>query len=94
MIDVPVPVSMYQRVEGIEGRLIIMDALANPALVSNNIIGLQPSKLLAFDLKKKELQTIAPRVTDIDISFDRKKMLLRNDKQLSIADATTGPLSD
>ncbi len=86
----PVPADRYQRVDATDGRLL---------LLVQDQTGEQPPytavhQLRAFDVKKKEVQVLVNRLTDYELSHDRKKLLLRNGRSgLSVVDAATGPVA-
>ena len=51
-------------------------------------------ELRAFDLKKQDVDVVTKGVTDIQLSGDRKKLLVRKGKSFVVAEATAGSLPD
>lgn len=81
--DVPVPADRYQRVEAVEGRLLLL------TLEEAGFHGpFEPVRQLrAFDMKKKEVKVIAPKVSGFQVSGDRKKLLVQTEKSFVVVDA-------
>ncbi len=82
LIDVPVDADHYVRVLPVEGRLLLQ--------VSNG----ESSELRAFDLKKLEVSTIAKKITDVQVSADRKKILVQDGHTFRVLDASADGLGD
>jgi tricorn protease len=81
--DVPVAADRYQHVDAVEGRLLM--------LVAGDPGPGQTNTLKAFNLKdvrKKEVTTIASAIGDYEVSADRKKILVRTGRVLTVIDAS------
>jgi tricorn protease len=90
IVDVPVPADHYVRVLPVEGRLLL---LAQGEPDEDESPG-DARELRAFDLKKQEVEVVAKGVTDVQLSGDRKKLLVRKGKSFTVADADAASLPD
>jgi tricorn protease len=85
--SVPVPADRYVKLEAIEGRLLLMtyedfppEGWTPPDAATN--------QLRFFDLQKKTVTVLKDRLTDFEVSADRRKLLLRSRKEFTVVDAT------
>jgi tricorn protease len=74
IFDVPAPADHYARVEPVEGRLLLSTSG-------------EDGQLRAFDLKKKEVKVLVKKLTDFQVSADRKKVLVQDGKNFTVMDA-------
>jgi tricorn protease len=85
IVDVPVPADRYQRVEVVEGRLLLLTQEE-----AGERGPMEPvRRLSAFDMKKKELKVIASKISGFQVSADRKKLLVQTEKAFTVVDAGT-----
>lgn len=87
--EVPVPGDRYQKVEAVEDRLLMLVG-GDPGSGPNS------NTLRAFNLKdvrKKEIATLASGIGDFEVSADRKKVMIRTGRALTVVDASTGPVA-
>ena len=83
IVEVPVPADRYVRVAPVEGRL-LLETLED---VSSGDPLVAARRLQAFDMKKKEAKVLVPKLTDFQISADRKKLLIQVEKDFTVVDA-------
>ncbi len=88
-IEVGLPAGYYQKVDCLNGRLLVLEANSNPAYLDDP--SNMPCHLIGYDLKKKEPSTISGNLTAYEVSADQNKLLLQNDKSISIIDSSSGP---
>ncbi len=91
VVEVGLPAGFYQKVEGVNGRLLVQEANSNPLFVEDS--SNMPAHLFAYDLKKKEPTTILGNLTNFEVSSDNNKLLIQDGQSLSIIDASSGPSS-
>ena len=88
--EVPVPADRYLSVEPVEGRLLLL-TLEEPGTH-------EPfesvRQLRAFDLKKREVKVLVPKLSAFQVSSDRKKLLLQTEKRFTVADAGADEIAE
>ena len=90
IVEVPVPADHYVRVLPVEGKLLLL-VQGDPG---EDGTAADARELRAFDLKKQEVEVVAKKVSDVQLSGDRKKILVRSGKSFTIADAGAASLPD
>lgn len=81
-IEVPMAASRYQQVGEADSKLFLIDQ------VSGAGVDVPPgTQLMAFDIEKKALTTLATGIQAFDLSSDHKKLLLRQGAAFSVVDA-------
>jgi tricorn protease len=83
IVDVPVPADRYERVEPVEGRLLLLTLEEPGSHEPFDVV----RQLRAFDIKKKEVKVLVNRLSDFQVSADRKKILLQTEKSFTVIDA-------
>ena len=89
IVDVPAPADHYLRVEPAGSRLLLLvqdDAGDGPAADAR--------QLRAFDIKKKSVDVIVKKLTDVQLSADHKKLLVRAGKSFTVIDADAASLGE
>ena len=81
IVDVPAPSGNYQAVEMVGDRILLINT-------ENGV-----PTLLAFDIKKKQMTSLMPGVSQFEVSADRKKLLVRAGTNVMVVDVNSGPLS-
>ena len=90
VIDVPVPADRYLKVEPVEGRLLLETSeSATDAGASST-----SRQLRAFDMKKQEVVIVAKKISDFDVSADRKKVLVQVGKSWTVMDVDAKELPE
>ncbi|MFN8547875.1 MAG: PDZ domain-containing protein [Candidatus Eisenbacteria bacterium] len=82
VMDVPVAADHYWSIEGVEGRLLL--ASWEPA------VGDEPgtNRLRAYVLEDKKLKVVVEKMGGYQLSGDSKKLLIRDDQNFTVMDAT------
>jgi len=87
--ELPIPADRYYRLDAVPGRVLMLVPDASQSGRPRGEGG--GNELRAFNLKsprKKEVITIAKNVGEFQVSADRKKLLIRTDRQYSVIDAS------
>ncbi len=90
IVDVPAPADHYVRVEPVEGKL-LLETLEDP-LAQGPLAAAR--QLRSFDIKKKEAKVLVKKLTDFQVSADRKKLLVQVEKEFTVADAAAEELPE
>jgi tricorn protease len=90
VVEIPVPADRYVRVEPVEGRL-LLETLENTG-DHEPLDAVRQLRAFSFK-KKKEAKVLVKSLTDFQVSADRKKVLVQNEKEFTVinADATEMP---
>lgn len=88
IIDVPVPTDDYRAVIPVDGKLLLI------ARVDGENGERGGNQLRSFDFEDEEVSVIASKVTGLDLSDDKKKLLVRQDRNIVVMDATDTELPD
>ncbi len=88
VIRVPLEPGRYQHVDGVAGRLLVLNLSDNPPM-GGSPAGL--GQLVAFDLEHKSSTPIQSDLDEFSLSNDRKKILLKHGSGIQVVDAGTGP---
>jgi tricorn protease len=83
LIEAPAPPNRYQRILPADGKLVIITNQPQQNDDDTNMV-------VTFDIKSKQVATIAPSARTAELSGDRKKLLVLNGQSLTVADAATG----
>ena len=83
IVEIPVPADRYVRVEPVAGRLLLETLESTGDHEPLDAV----RQLRAFSFKKKEAKVLAKSLTDFQVSADRKKVLIQNEKEFTVIDA-------
>ncbi|MCA9756582.1 MAG: PDZ domain-containing protein [Candidatus Eisenbacteria bacterium] len=89
--EVPMPAARYTAVEPVEGKLLVESFLSRGA-DDDEDEGRGNRRLQSFDLEEKEAKDLVGRLEEFDLSFDRKKLLIRQGRNFTVMDATAGEM--
>ncbi|MEZ4649444.1 MAG: PDZ domain-containing protein [Candidatus Eisenbacteria bacterium] len=88
--EVPMPADRYTAVEPVEGKLLIAGFRRGEG--DDEDEGRGNLRLQSFDLEEKEAKDLVGSLSDFDLSFDRKKLLVRQERKFTVMDATAGEM--
>ena len=83
VVDVPAPADHYLKVEPVEGRLLLetLEDVNDTGPFSTS------RQLRALDIKKKDVSVVVKKISDFQLSGDRKKVLVQVEKSFTLMDA-------
>jgi tricorn protease len=88
--SVPVPADRYTRIEVVAGRLLLLAQRDQAGAAPDPL----PAELCAFDLEKRKISVVVDRLSDFEVSANRKKLLIQKEKTFTVIDAAAEKIPD